>query len=136
MTWRRTQRRCLIESRSSGKSGRTTAVCKLQAALQSAFFRTESGEPAIARLVYAQSSGVEEFLKGAVGVTSELAPAIPFEVRQGPLVLFDSALQGTDALTRYPKADVQPSSYQVSTKRRELENAFSFIVHRLLTAGS
>ena len=99
--------------------------------LQSSFFRTSSGDPAIARWGYAQSGeSVERFLT-EVGIGSDLASAIPFDVRRGPLVLFDSALRGTDALARCPKANVQPGSYRVTTEKWQLEKRFNFIVHRL-----
>lgn len=104
--------------------------------LQSSFFRTLSGNLAIARWVYAQSpDDVEKFLKGPVGDASELTSAVSFEVGEGPLVLFDSALRGADASARCTKADVQPGSYQVTTEKCQLEKTFSFIVHRFLKAG-
>ena len=104
--------------------------------LQSSFFSGDSGELAIVRWVYAQSPDVEKILKDVIGDTRELAPAISFEVRQGPLVLFDSALRGADVLARCPKAEVQPGSYYVATEKRQLEKNFSFIVHWLRSPGN
>lgn len=104
--------------------------------LQSSFFSTETGDLAIARWVSAQSpEGVEKFLSGPVADGSDLAPAILFDVTQGRLVLFDSALRGSDALAGCPKADVQPGLYRVTTEKWQLERKFNFVVHRLLRAG-
>ncbi|MBL8565209.1 MAG: hypothetical protein JNM89_05780 [Hyphomicrobiaceae bacterium] len=101
--------------------------------LQSSFFVTESGNLAIARWVSAQSpEGLRQFLTGPVADRGDLAPAIPFDVSQGPLVLFDSALRGSDALACCPKADVKPGSYHVTTEKWQLERKFNFVVHRLL----
>jgi Immunity protein 21 len=102
--------------------------------LQSSFFRTYGGDVAIARWVYAQSrDDVEGFLAGPAAGGSDVAPPIPFVVTQGPLVLFDSALRGVNALARCPKADVQPGSYRVTTEKWQLERRFNFVVHRLRT---
>lgn len=101
--------------------------------LQSSFFRAHNGDIAIARWVYAQScDGVEKFLTEAIAGTSDSAPAIPFNLIQGPLVLFDSALRGLDALAQCPKADVKPGWYYVTTEKWQLERRFNFLVHRLL----
>jgi hypothetical protein len=98
--------------------------------LQSSVFRTDGGDVAVARWVYAQSSeGVEKFLGGGCGHT--LAPAVHFGVLQGPLVLFDASLRGMDALACCPKSDVRPGSYCVTTERWQLGKEFNFIVHRL-----
>jgi hypothetical protein len=87
--------------------------------------------------VYApQSSDVEKYLEAIVGDTSELAPAIAFDVEQGTLVLFDSAMRGADVLARCPKMYLQPGSYQVTTEKLQVEKKFSFIVHRLLRSAS
>lgn len=104
--------------------------------LQSSFFRTVSGDLAIARWVYAPSpDNVETFLRRPLDDISELASAIHFEVSEGPLVLFDSALRGADALARRTKTDVQPGSYRVTTEKCQSGKTFRFIVHRLLKAG-
>jgi hypothetical protein len=101
--------------------------------LQSTFFITASGEVAIARWIYALSSDqVEMFLRSPIGNISEIAATIPFDVSEGPLILFDSALRGTDPLAHFTKADVQPGSYHVTTEKHQSDNTFSFIVHRLL----
>jgi hypothetical protein len=100
--------------------------------LQSSFFRTADGDLAVARWVYARSrEGVEEFLEGPAEGRSDLAPTVPFNVLEGSLVLFDSALRGTDALARCPTANMPPGSYRVTTEKRQLEGEFSFVVHRL-----
>jgi hypothetical protein len=99
--------------------------------LQSSFFRTDGGELAIARWVYAQLHGdVESFLTAPAAENREQAPATPFNVTQGPLLLFDSALRGTDVLVKCPKADLRPCSYRVTTEAWQLGRKFSFIVHR------
>jgi hypothetical protein len=101
--------------------------------LQSTFFRTE-GQGAnltIARWVYAVSSeGAEDFLKESVADVKPLAPAISFDVAEGKLVLMDSVMSWSakDLLT----ADIEPGSYLVTTEQHQLDNKFSFIVHRFL----
>jgi hypothetical protein len=102
--------------------------------LQSSFFRADGGELAIARWVYAPPhDDVETYLTAPAAGNGDLAPAIPFNVTQGPLLLFDSALPGTEVLEQCLKANVRSGSYRVTTEKRQLSRKFSFIVHRLST---
>jgi hypothetical protein len=101
--------------------------------LQSTFFRIETNEEslAIARWIYATSpEGAERFLAEAVVDVRPSAEVVPFNVVEGELVLFDSAMSwpAEPCLRAY----LEPDSYLVTTEMHKLEGKFSFIVHRFL----
>jgi hypothetical protein len=92
--------------------------------LQSSFFQTNTGDLAIVRWVYVEvHADVEKFLKGPV-IGGDLVSATHFEVARGPLILFDSALRGEDALANSPRADVQAGSYRVTTEKWQVDRTF------------
>ena len=99
------------------------------------FFQTkgENRTHAIARWVYAESSeGVEKFLKTPVADAKALAPAISFEVTEGKLILFDSAMPWPEILKNHQRANLEVGSYLVTTEKHQWDKKFSFIVHRFL----
>jgi hypothetical protein len=101
--------------------------------LQSCFFRSESVDAnlAIARWVYAESlDAAEKFLKGRVADTETLAPAVAFEVIEGKLVMFDSAMPWPNNLANCLRADIKPGSYLVTTEGCQLDQKYRFVVHR------
>lgn len=101
--------------------------------MQSKFFRPEleGASLAIARWVYAKSlEGAERFLTEAVRNVRPSAPAVPFNVVEGELVLFDSAMSWP--AQPYLRAYLEPASYLVTTEMHQTSGEFNFIVHRFL----
>jgi hypothetical protein len=109
--------------------------------LQSAFFVTDGGEPAIVRWVFAKARDMELRLKEPLLEIVELAPAIKFETRSDLVFLFDAGGQAENlidkrkepasirnvAFTRMP-----PGVHNVTTELIQSNGNYKFILHRFI----
>ena len=101
--------------------------------LQSAFFRTVSNELIVVRWFYAAlNQDVTAILSGGLSDARECSESVPFQVQQGDLLLFDSALQGSSvtAEAEGARTPIQLGHYKVTTE--ELKSTYSFLLHRFL----
>ena len=100
--------------------------------LQSAFVPTDTGL-FIARWTYLKSNqDVNLILPASIADASEISDRIAFQIEQGDLKLFDSALQGADVITDSTGAHIAPGLYSVTTEKLELKRIFSFLIHRFV----
>ena len=100
--------------------------------LQSSFFLTNKKETAIARWVFARSHDMEELLCGLLDRTVELARPLAFEVAQGVMTLFDSALPSHAALDVSPTGELEVGRYLVTTEKFEVEKSICFLIHKFM----
>jgi hypothetical protein len=104
--------------------------------LQSAFLTEQVDQPVIARWVYAQSrQEAEAALAKNLAEAFEISPRIKFQVKDGIIVLFDSALPGSEATPAFTYS-IEAGRYEATTEKLEIKGRYSFLIHRFVIQSS
>jgi hypothetical protein len=99
--------------------------------LQSALVWTDNGNLVIVRWVYAQSGQEEKLvLPTSLNDASEVSERVSFQIEDGILVLFDSALHGGNVAVGPNGNHIKPGQYEITTEKLEQKGMFSFLLHK------